>query len=91
MPTTGSKQAILYAKYLSPVGFLSKTFETKLFQNLKSYNFCKRSLAVKYADFLLFKQFGLFGNTPRISVNAEGNSSYGRTLFMGFSSRSTGS
>jgi hypothetical protein len=59
------KQAKLYAKYLSPGTFLSKTFKAKLFGNLKGYNFCKRSFGVKRADFLLFKQFGLFGNTPR--------------------------
>jgi hypothetical protein len=38
---------------------------TKQFKNEKCYNFIKRSFFVECTDFLIFRQFALFGNTPR--------------------------
>jgi hypothetical protein len=31
-------------------------------------NFCKRSFGIECADCLLFRQFGVFGNTPRTFI-----------------------
>jgi hypothetical protein len=44
---------------------MRSTFKQKLIANIKDYKFLKKSLFEAFTDFIIFRQIGLFGNTPR--------------------------
>jgi hypothetical protein len=58
-------QAIFYSIWRGPGAFLRKISKTKHFTNIKGYKVCYGSFLIECTDFVLFRQFNLFGNTPR--------------------------
>jgi hypothetical protein len=47
-----------------PYAEIQGLFAAKLIANIKANNFYKK-VFIAFTDFPIFRQFGLFGNTPR--------------------------